>query len=555
MTAGYKVRVTIVFLLFCFLYGTIIFNLCLLQITQSAFFAQLAHKQYDITITTNPARALIYDRNHNPLAINKDSIAAFIIPNKLEHKEPLTAFLKKQFPQAAARLAQHSNDNFMYIQRQLTDEQLAQIEKSGLSDIHMLCEPCRFYPIACAASIVGITDIDTHGLCGVEGIYDVQLRGKPTTCHLEKEARSGYFHFAKETRIAGHNGNPITLTIDSTLQFLAQEELNKTAQQFNAREGAVLIMDPTNGDIIVMAQYPSVDPHARKTLALEHTKNKLVTETYELGSVIKVCAAIAALEEGIVTIDEPIDCKGAKTAYIDGRCINTWHGHGIIPFCDVIAFSNNIGIAQVAKRLDNKLYDHYRRLGFGVKTGIDFPGEQEGFVNPPRNWSKHSIISLSYGYEIRATLMQLGRVISMIANGGYEVTPRLVLATKQSPNTTTTSCDIESLPKKRLYSAETIGHIQSILERTTQSGTTRRAQMKGYKVMAKTGSANLLIDGQYNDQKSLFTCAGIIEKDSYKRVIITFIKEIDRSGILASTVAVPLFEQVAEKMVIHDKVI
>lgn len=557
MTHGYKVRITIIFLFFCFFYAIIIFNLALIQICQRSFFAELAHKQYDITFTSNPVRALIYDRHGNPLAINKDSIAAFITPNKLEKKEQLIAFLKKEFPQAAQRLAAHSTDNFMYIQRQLSEEQIEKIQQSGLADIHMLCEPCRFYPVLSASPVVGITDIDTHGLCGIEGIYDELLRGKPTTYHLEKDARSGYFHFTKETCEPGYDGSPLTLTIDSTLQFLAQEELNKTAQHYNAREGAVIILDPTNGDIFAMAQYPSFDPHQRKGLPLEQTKNKLITETYELGSVIKVCAALAALEEKVVSMDEPIDCKGAKTAYVDGRCINTWKEHGIIPFCDVIAFSNNIGIAQVAKRVDTKLYDHYRRLGFGTKTGIDFPGEQEGFVNPPRNWSKHSIISLSYGYEIRATLLQLARVFSMIANGGYEISPRLLLPQSKSSlhPQTATSCDLQATQAKRIYSPETIGYIQSILERTTQSGTAYRAKLKGYKVMAKTGSANLLVNGKYNDEKSLFTCAGIVEKDTYKRVIITFIKEVDRTQVFASTVAVPLFEHIAEKMIIHDKVI
>lgn len=556
MTDGYKVRTTIIFLFFCFCYLVIIFNLGLIQICQRSFFAQLAHKQYDITVTNHPARALIYDRYGNPLAINKESVSAFITPNKLENKEKLIAFLNKEFPHAAQRLSTHNTDNFMYLQRHLSEKQIEIIKQSGLTDIHMLCEPCRFYPIPCAAPVVGFTDIDTHGLCGIEGTYEELLRGKPTVYHLEKDARSGYFHFTKQAYDTGYDGNPLTLTIDSTLQFLAQEELNKTAQQFNAREGAIIIINPDNGDIIAMAQYPSFDPHQRKNIVLEQTKNKLLTDTYELGSVIKVCTALAALEEKVVSIDEPIDCKGTKTAYIDGRCINTWKEHGVIPFCDVIAFSNNIGIAQVAKRLDAKLYDHYRRLGFGTKTGIDFPGEQEGFVNPPRNWSKHSIISLSYGYEIRATLLQLARVFSMIANGGYEITPRLLLpATKNVPSPTALSCDITPTYRKRLYCPETIEYIQSILERTTQSGTAKRAQLKGYKIMAKTGSANLLVNGRYNDQKSLFTCAGIVQKDSYKRVIITFIKEVDRTNIFASTVAVPLFEQVAEKMIIHDKVI
>ena len=175
-----------------------------------------------------------------------------------------------------------------------------------------------------------------------------------------------------------------------------------------------------------MVTYPHFDPNNTHTASAELCKNSIITDAYELGSVIKVCAALAALEENVVTPDELIDCKNTETTYIDGRKINTVKAHGIIPFTDVIAFSNNIGIAIVAKRLDKKLYDHYKRLGFGTKTGIEFPGENSGFVNPPEKWSKQSIISLSYGYEISATILQLACAFCTIATG-HHVVPTLLI--------------------------------------------------------------------------------------------------------------------------------
>ena len=174
------------------------------------------------------------------------------------------------------------------------------------------------------------------------------------------------------------------------------------------------------------------------------TKNTVVTEAYELGSVFKICVALAALEEGVVTPDELIDCKNTKTTFIDGRKINTVHEAGIIPFEEVIAQSNNIGIAQVAQRLGTKIYDHYPRLGFSKKSGIPFPGENKGFINPPNKWSKQSIISLSYGYEVSANLLQLARAFSIIANGGYWIDPRITFDNQLPRN------------KKKLYSDESI---------------------------------------------------------------------------------------------------
>ena len=336
---------------------------------------------------------------------------------------------------------------------------------------------------------------------------------------------------------------PLRLTIDSDLQFLAHEALQETIDKYHAKEGAVIIIDPNTGDILAMTNYPSFNPNnfAEKDLAI--TKNTVLTEAYELGSVFKIPSALAALEEKVVTPDELIDCKNAETAYIDGRKINTVHAAGIIPFEEVITTSNNIGIAQVAQRVGPKLYDHYSRLGFGKKSGIPFPGENKGFINPPASWSKQSIISLSYGYEVSANLLQLARAFCIIANGGYWIDPRLIF---DEPTHT---------KKEKLYSDESIIIIQDLLEKTTAQGTARKAHIKGYRIMCKTGTANMLENGHYNHDRNIFTCAGIVEKDGYQKVIVVFIKEVAQKDLYAATVAAPLFEQIAEKILIKDRII
>jgi cell division protein FtsI (penicillin-binding protein 3) len=340
---------------------------------------------------------------------------------------------------------------------------------------------------------------------------------------------------------------------------LVQQAVQQTVEKFNAKEAAVIIMNPKNGEIITMISYPYFDPNNSHTTSCDNFKNKVITDAHELGSVIKVCAALAALEEGVVTPDELIDCKNSLTTHIDGRVINTVQAHGIIPFTDVIALSNNIGIAIVAKRVGTKLYDHYKKLGFGSKTGIKFPGENTGIVNPPENWSKQSIISLSYGYEVSITLLQLACAFCTIATG-HKVTPTLICS-HPSPLALPALRSLGEVGSNAeyLYSAKTLNTIKEILERTTLHGTARRAAIKGYRVMSKTGTANMLIDGKYDPDHNIYTCAGIvekeIEKDNYQRVIITFVKDAQQKNIYASTVAVPLFESVAERMLIHDKII
>jgi cell division protein FtsI (penicillin-binding protein 3) len=200
---------------------------------------------------------------------------------------------------------------------------------------------------------------------------------------------------------------------------------------------------------------------------------------------------------------------------------------------------------MVAKRLDDRLYDHYERLGFGHKTALGLPGESSGFLNPPYNWSKQSVISLSYGYEVSATLLQLACAFALIARNGVPVQPCIIMGAEPSSLTSTAP----------LYRQESLNTIKDILQRTTNYGTAKRAAIRGYTVMSKTGTANMLVDGVYNPHKNRYTCAGIIEQGPYKRVIVTFVQEANKPNLFAATVAAPLFEAIAERMLIAERMI
>lgn len=541
-----KQRVTTIFILFCCLYVIVILNLYRIQIKNYQFFQELGQKQYSTLITIPTPRASIVDRHGNLIAMNKPCISAYLVPTECYQDKDVRAFLRQHFPDAFYRLQEHSTNSFMFVKRRLTTSQQELIKNINIAAIALIQEESRYYPIEALGTILGITDIDNKGLFGIELACDQQLAGSPTTVQLEKDARSGMFYFNKETKIAGTNGIPVKLTIDSTAQFLVAEELLDTMSTWTACEGAVIVMDPKTGDIIVAASKPDFDPNHTEILDMATTKNRCITERYELGSVIKVFAALAALQEEVVTPDEIIDCKNATTAYVAGRKVNTVHENGAIPFWQVIAESNNIGTATVTFRLGTKLYDHYVRMGFLESTGIGLPGEQSGFINHPNNWSKQSILSLSYGYEIAITILQLAQAIAMIANGGFMIHPRLILEP---------SCIQKTAPQERLYSPQAIAAIKDILEKTTTVGTAKKARIKGYTVMCKTGTANTLSNGVYNQDINLFTASGIVQKNDYQRVIVTFVKAPGKKLRYASTIAVPLFERVAEKILIHDRIV
>jgi len=490
------------------------------------------------------------DRHGKDLAINRQSISAFIFPHKLRDRATVESFLAQHFPHASAQLQDHTKQ-FIYVQRALSPEQLDIINKACIKDIYLLQESSRFYPVPCTGLVVGKTDVDNNGILGIEYKYNNTLMGTPSIASLHKDARSGHYYFKKETKQVGNSGTPLYLTIDSNLQFLVTEELQKAVARVGANYGCALIMDPQTGEILTMTTWPHANPNISSIRSLEDTKNRVISDAFELGSVIKVFCALAALEQSTVTPEELIDCRNTKTACIDGRTINTPKAHGAIPFTDVIAHSNNIGIAIVAKRIGDQLYNHYTRFGFGTKTGINLPGEHKGFVNHPSRWSKQSIISLSYGYEITTTLLQISCAFCMIARNGYPVRP--TITRPFSPIITAThSSDTDVCP---CCSPESIMAIKRILERTTQAGTAQHARIKGYTIMSKTGTANQLTNGIYDHNKHLYTCAGIIEKNGYQRVIVTFLNNSHYPNAYASTIVAPLFERITQKMLIHERIL
>ena len=549
--ASFKYRIFFIMILFFLLYACIGFNLFFIQIGQAHFFATLADKQYTVVTTQIPIRAPILDRKGCILAAAQDSVAAFIIPRLIKDHDRVNNFLGNYFPEALNRLYAYRQKHFMYVKRRLSSKEIELIQNSGITDIKLLQEPNRYYPSETTASLVGITNIDNQGVCGIEKVFDKQLSGTPTTITLKKDGRSEYFSIESKINIKGNTGSSIMLTIDATLQFLVYEELQDALKSWSAQDGGALILDPSNGDILAMVSLPSFDPNSTKNLDIELTKNRCVTDMYEFGSVIKIFAALAAIEEKVVTPDEEIDCENTKSTIINGIRVNNWSSDGVIPFSKVLARSNNIGIAKVTQRLGKKLYEHYRRLGFCQKTNIALPGETIGFVTPPHAWSKQSIFSLSYGYEVSISLLQLARAWGIIANGGYFIQPRITLS-----NPSSTTDPTHSLCLLPMYKPATIRTIRSIAQETVDHGTAYRTHLDGYTIMGKTGTANLLKNGTYDKTRDIYSFAGIVEKGDYKRVIAVYLKNIpNNKHLFASKVVVPLFKSITQKMLIHEKVL
>ena len=537
----YRKKLLLIFLGFLSFYLVVIFRLFLMQVHQSKFFKLLATQQYVTEIKTMPPRAEIYDRNGETLAFNIEKFSAFILPKKFNEPERFKEFLMKNYSSVYERILKESHRSFMWLERHLSKDRFEELKNMDFLDIHFLAEPKRYYPFESLAHVIGFTDVDNVGIAGIELQFNERIGGVPSIFVLEKDARSGCFYFKRDIKEEGLEGEPVKLTIDKNIQFLAYEELEKTVQEHGASSGAVLIIDPDEGDVLAMANYPSFDVN-NKIENFDITKNIVATECFEIGSIMKVFTALAVLEEEVVDIDEEIDCEG-KLTYIDGFKVENWKslGEGKHPFWEIVARSNNVGMAKVAKRLGSKLYYHFLRLGFGAKTGVRFPGERSGFVNPPHNWSRSSIIVMSFGYESMVTLLHLGKAFSIIANDGKNMQPFLIKRPRRKASIA---------GEQQLYREEIVEKLKEILE--LKDHMKRMYGIEGYKIYGKTGTARQVKDGKYSLQNYVCTYGGVIEKGDYKRVIITFVKDPKDEKVWASQITLPLFHRIAEKLVVYD---
>lgn len=543
---NYKSRIAILMMVVFLGYCVIIARALFLQGFQNTFFENLAQGQYQVAITITPSRGLISDRNGDLIALNKEVPSVFILPNKLKAKDRVSLFLKKHYPEVFERFRKNSSKKFLWVDRNIESAQLKFLEEGLGEDFCLIYEPKRYYPFLAMANVIGFTDIDNNGLSGIELHHEKSLRGITQTLLLERDARSRNFYFDKLQESEGAMGQPIGLTLDKTLQTLAFEELKETIHSLEAKMGSILIMNPDTGEILAMVNYPSFDSNEKVTPDLMPlTKNMVITECYELGSVMKMFTALAALQEKVVQYDEIIDCEG-RFAYIDGFKVENptisllnrlKEMNNKLPFYEVVRYSSNVGIAKVAKKLGPKLYDYLRGCSFGKKTGVSFPGERSGFINHPKKWSRSSVLVLSFGYEIMATVLQLGIATSIVANGGYLVNPILTMG----------ELNLKKMHEK-MYDREAIAQMQTIMESIGE-----KFPVLGYTVRGKTGTARCLENGAYVQNKNIFTFAGMIEKGSYRRVVITFISEVKKKGVWASQTAAPLFQRVAQKMASYEE--
>ncbi len=474
-----------------FWFGVLTLRLWDFQVRQTDRLTEKAANQHEGEVDIRAERGAIFDRSGSELALSTPVNSIGIFPKKIANPDVAAGVLAEILQLDETDLRRKlGSDRFQWVKRLADPAEVERVRQLGLKALHFEEESKRYYPKrSVAAQVLGAVGLDHNGQAGLELYFDKHLRGTDGLGLLQYDANRQYYQ--RQELQAPIPGSDLLLTLDLRLQSLAELELSKAIGETGSRAGTIVLMRPDSGEILAMANWPPFDPNerARTQQDLEKRKNFALSHMIEPGSTFKVVTASAAIEERLTDPNELFDCEMGGIN-IGNRRIRDHKPFGLLTLTDVLANSSNVGIIKVGMRLGNEgMHRYLKRFGFGQQTNITLPGEATGLVRPVKRWHSDSLASISMGQEVGVTALQMARLFAVIANDGYLVEPRIVEAVRDHRGQLT---PVEHAPKVRVISADTAVTMKAILERVVAGGTGRLAQIPGYRVAGKTGTAQMI---------------------------------------------------------------
>ena len=533
-----------------------VFRLIFLQVFKSSEFVLLAEKQHSYFVELEPVRGTIYDRNSRPLAFNVPVYSLFANPkimsddDKRDAIKKLSELLDLSSDFLQERLSR--NKYFVWLKRKLPIDLTENIKKLKIKGLDFRRESKRYYPNgSLAAHIIGFAGTDNKGLEGLELKYNQHLKGKEGRMQVLRDARQMQLQVG-QSFIPPQDGFHLVLTIDETIQYIAERALDKAYQKHDAKAATIIVMDVQTGEILALANRPTYNLDEASKSNIENRTNRAISFVYEPGSVFKIITAAAALEEEIFVEEDKIDCESDGKYRIANHILTDHHPLGVLSFRDVFVRSSNIGTVKIAQKIGPDIvYKYGRRFRFGLPTGIDLKGEVSGWLKDPSQWSKTTIGAIPIGYEITVTPLQLVSAISSIANEGVYMRPFVVKYVKDSQDQIITTFEPQVIG--RVISANTAYRVTEILKGVVDEGTGRRAQIEGVKVAGKTGTARKVIDGKYSRGKYYASFMGFAPADNPRLAVVVVVDQ-PHPSYYGGTVSAPVFQEVMENALRYLKV-
>ena len=520
-----------------------------LQLFRHREYLTKARRQQQRVIEITPNRGAIYDRNMHPLAMSIPVDSAYAVPSEMAD-EHLAARLMSGvlgIPSDLLEARLESSRSFVWIARKLSPEKKETLEALGLKGIYFQKENQRIYPKRDLAShVLGFVDLDERGLAGIEYELDSQIRGKSEKIMVMADARQHRFDGETARR---EGGASVVLTLDEKIQYIAERELSAAIARTHAINGTVVVMNPNNGEILAMANWPKFNPNVAGGAPPEARINRAVASVYEPGSTFKLITLAAAFDQEVIRPSEVFDCENGSIL-LAGHRIRDHKPFGFLTVPEILAQSSDVGSIKIAVKLGPpKFYDYIRAFGFGQLTGVDLPGESKGLLKRLEKWSAISVGSISMGQEVGVTPIQLATAVSAIANGGQLVRPHVVSQMRRGDTVLPAEGALPVSEPKTVIRPQTAATLRKLMEDVVLNGTGKLAHLDGWTAAGKTGSAQKFdpATGRYSRTQLIASFTGFAPINN---PAVTILVSLDspvgqREG---GEVAAPVFKRIAEQV-------
>lgn len=497
-------------------------------------------------------RGAILDRNGHALAINTAEYNLALDPTVDGFDEQADQFYDAlaevtggQADRYRERVQTRSSSQYVLLVRGLDEEQRTTIEQWPVPGMILTPRFARTYSHgSVAAHVLGHVGNEGQGLAGLELQYDEYLEGTPGSRAVQRDRRGRIKALVGGREVPPEQGESLVLTIDRMRQVALEDELERGVEAQRASWGTAIAMDPNTGAILAMANTPTYNPNRAAAYSERQRRNRAITDRFEPGSTFKFVTAAAALENDYVALDDTID-TGDGWAVYSGYTMRDISAYGSIPFREVLAKSSNVGTAEVANRIEpGILYQYARNFGFTQPTWIDLPGEATGVVRRPSAWSRTTRTSMSIGYEVAVTPIQLLAAYSAVANGGVLMAPYLVHERRNFKGETQWTAEPDTV--RRAIERETADQLTEALQEVVEDGTATGARIESLPVAGKTGTALATQGGEYSRDQSRASFVGSFPADDPEVALIVIVGS-PRNGMYGGDVAAPIFNRIARR--------
>ena len=547
--SGLRIRVLVLAGLLALAFTGVLGRLGWLQIVRHADLAALAERQYSRTVVLQAQRGPIVDRQGAALATSSPAESLFAQPRVMGDPVRVAARLAPLLgvPESEIHAQLTGGRPFVWIRRKLPPATAAAVKALREPGLGLLPEPLRLYPNReLAAHVVGFEGVD-GGLEGVERSFNETLAGTPGKAVVGRDAlgREVVTEAVLQPPAPGHG---VMLTLDRTIQYLAERELDAAWRRTQAKAAMAVVLDPRTGDVLALAIRPTFNPNTFLDVpSRDHWRNRAVSDPFEPGSTFKVILAAAALEEGVVRPDDRIWAENGSIT-IARTTIHDWKKYGWLSFGEVLQYSSNVGSIKVGLALGRDRYYRYMTaFGFGAPTGVGLAGESRGLLREPQRWSALSLPTMSIGQEVSVTALQMVAAFGAIANGGVLMQPRLVRAVFDAAGRETRR--FEPQPVRQVISPETARTLTRLMTQVVAAGTGHNAAIPGYEVAGKTGTAQKLdpTTRRYSRNPGVLSFVGFAPADEPRLVMLVMLDE-PRTEKWGSEAAAPIFAAIGAEV-------